>query len=229
MSCEDYLLSAPPNKAVFLDPPDNLGLSYGVYKDNLPANVYYAWLENVLHNCFVRYKVIWLSYYHRHDLRISAILEKMLRIWYASWNWRKILWRFTFGQYRDTDFPNGYRILGCFTAHGVCLNYDSVRVVSERMLLGDPRAVGFRVPDDVWEIPRVTGNSPERRSWHPTQHPEELLERIIKLSCNSSETFVDLFGGTGTSLRVCNKLGVNCEIVEIDPEYVSLMKKENVQ
>lgn len=213
-------------KAIFMDPPDNLGLTYNGYKDKIPESSYYGWLEALLHGSIGRAKVVWLSYYHRHDLRVSAIVERILREQYASWTWRKILWRFTFGQYTDTDFPNGYRVVLLLCAHGVKLNYDAIRVVSERMLLGDARASGFRVPDDVWEIPRVVGNSPERRKWHPTQHPEELMERIVRLSVSGKERFVDLFGGTGTTLRVGRRLGLNTAVVEIDPVYCERIKDD---
>ena len=41
-------------------------------------------------------------------------------------------------------------------------NTDEIRVPSQRMLDGDKRAAGPRVPDDVWEIPRLVGNAGER-------------------------------------------------------------------
>lgn len=227
MDCSDFLRGSEKLKAIFMDPPDNLGLKYNGYHDKIPLSAYYGWLESVISLSMDRANIVWISYYHKHDLRLSAILERLLRERYASWGYRKILWRFTFGQYVDTDFPNGYRPIVLLTSHGTKLEYNAIRVVSERMLLGDPRAAGFRIPDDVWEIPRVVGNSPERRKWHPTQHPEELMERIVRLSVTGTERFVDLFGGTGTTLRVGRKAGLNTSVVEIDPQYCERIASEN--
>ncbi len=223
MDAGDFLNETPRVGAFFMDPPDNIGLAYSVYDDRLPAHVYYGWLESLLMRAMLRAPIVWLSYYFRHDLRVSSIVDRMIRDTFGAWKWKKILWRYTFGQYTDNDIPNGYRPLLLLTGHGVKLNYDSIRVPSERQIIGDARAAGFRIPDDVWEIPRVTGNSLERRAWHPTQHPERLMERIMALSNTGAGRFVDLFGGTGTTLRVAKRLGLPAAVVELDALYCEKM------
>jgi DNA modification methylase len=95
------------------------------------------------------------------------------------------------------------------------------------MDLGDARAHGLRVPDDVWDIPRVTGNSKERRSYHPTQHPEALMERIILFSTRRKDTAIDLFGGTGTTLRVGLRLGRDVTSIELSEQYCLKVAEEN--
>jgi len=93
-----------------------------------------------------------------------------------------------------------------------------IKVESERQRLGDARAaVGGRVPDDVWDFPRVCGTHAERQAWHPTQHPQGLMARMIRL-CGAKSVY-DLYSGTGTVLRVCKEMGVECTSVEIDQEY----------
>jgi hypothetical protein len=226
MDCGLFLNSCGPLGCVFMDPPDNLGLGYNGYEDKLPPAAYYGWLESLLVRAMKRSPIVWLSYYYKHDLVVSAIVERLLRDHFGAWKWRKILWRFTFGQYRDNDFTNGYRPMLLLTGHGARLHWDAIRLESERMRLGDPRAAGPRIPDDVWEIPRVTGNSHERRDWHPTQHPEALMERVLKLSVTGDQRFVDLFGGTGTTLRVSRRLGLNASVVELDPYYCKKMSEE---
>jgi len=58
-----------------------------------------------------------------------------------------------------------------------------IRVPSWRMLNGDKRAApDGKVPGNVWDFPRVTGNSKQRRAFHPTQLNEGLVERAILLS-----------------------------------------------
>ena len=59
---------------------------------------------------------------------------------------------------------------------------------------------------DVWDIPALRGNQPERVDY-PTQKPEALLERIIKASSNEGDLVADFFCGSGTTGAVAEKLG----------------------
>ena len=80
---------------------------------------------------------------------------------------------------------------------------------------------------DVFNMPRVTGNSKQRRAWHPTQLNERLVERCVKLTTPPGETVVDPFGGTGTTLRVCRRLGFPCTVIEIDKGYCAKIVEEH--
>lgn len=59
---------------------------------------------------------------------------------------------------------------------------------------------------DVWEIPALRGNQPERIDY-PTQKPEALLERILLASTNPGDLVADLFSGSGTTAAVAERLG----------------------
>lgn len=60
---------------------------------------------------------------------------------------------------------------------------------------------------DWWDdIKTVTGWSPERLGY-PTQKPEALLERIIKVSSNPTDIVLDAFCGCGTTLAAAQSLG----------------------
>ncbi|MDZ4786953.1 MAG: site-specific DNA-methyltransferase, partial [bacterium] len=63
--------------------------------------------------------------------------------------------------------------------------------------------VGMR---DVWEIPALRGNQPERLNY-PTQKPEVLLERIILASTKKDDVVADFFAGSGTTGAVAKRLG----------------------
>jgi len=80
---------------------------------------------------------------------------------------------------------------------------------------------------DVFNFPRVTGNSKQRRSFHPTQLNEGLVERCIKLTTPEGGTVLDPFAGTGTSLRACKRTGNPCTLIEIDPFYCSKIAEEH--
>ncbi|MCB9029410.1 MAG: site-specific DNA-methyltransferase, partial [Deltaproteobacteria bacterium] len=61
---------------------------------------------------------------------------------------------------------------------------------------------------DVWDIPALRGNQPEKVNY-PTQKPEALLERIIKASSNEGDLVADFFCGSGTTGIVAERLGRN--------------------
>ena len=59
---------------------------------------------------------------------------------------------------------------------------------------------------DVWTIPYIASTSKERVDY-TTQKPEALLERIIKASSNEGDLVLDVFGGSGTTAAVAERLG----------------------
>ena len=52
--------------------------------------------------------------------------------------------------------------------------------------------------DDVWNIPVINSQARERLGY-PTQKPEALLERIIKVSSNEGDVVLDTYCGCGTT------------------------------
>lgn len=80
-------------------------------------------------------------------------------------------------------------------------------------------------PGDVFDFPRVTGNSKQRCDWHPTQLHEELVERCIKMSTKEGGKVLDPFGGTGTTLRVCKKINRSCTLIELDSSYCEKIRE----
>ena len=200
---------------IFLDPVDNIGLKYDGFTDR--REDYYEWLMSIVQEAIVKSNVTWLSYNANHDLEIKSRLVTLLKNNCLTRFVRTFIWRYTFGQYRTKDCVSGYRPILRIARADWTPCVDKIRVPSKRMKIGDPRAAGLRVPDDVFDFPRIVGNSQERRAWHPTQHPEALIERIYLMSGGSR--FFDAFAGTGTSIRVCKKLGFDLDICEISEYY----------
>lgn len=231
MDCVDFLDNLIDSKIrvplLFGDPPDNLGLDYDEYKDKMPSQDYYNWLDLILRKSLVVADCVWLSYYWEHDLEVKYRVRQLLRHERPSVKAKTFIWRYTFGQYVDRDCGSGFRYLLRLSKPGATFRPDAIRVVSRRMELGDPRAKGPKVPDDVWEFPRIVGNSPERKSWHPTQHPEDLIRRIVLFHSDPGHNVVDLFGGTGTMLRVCHPIGRCALISEISKNYCDNIIADN--
>ena len=135
---------------------------------------------------------------------------------------------FTFGQHCHHDLGNNHRPLLRLRWFHAPLRPDAIRVPSWRQENGDKRAdPRGRVPGDVFDFTRVTGNSKQRRPWHPTQLNEGLVERCIKFTTPQGESVLDPFAGTGTTLRVCRPLGNPCTLIEIDKGYCAEIVKEH--
>jgi len=59
---------------------------------------------------------------------------------------------------------------------------------------------------------------------HPAIFPEELVEKCIKVSGLKEGTMFDCFAGTGTSLLVAKKMGLDYFGCDLDKDYVEFMK-----
>lgn len=57
---------------------------------------------------------------------------------------------------------------------------------------------------------------------HPTEKPEELLERIILLGSKEGDTILDPFMGSGTTGAVSKRLGRKFIGIELDNEFFSI-------
>jgi DNA modification methylase len=75
---------------------------------------------------------------------------------------------------------------------------------------------------DWWEINQVKNVSKEKTA-HPCQIPEEVIRRIILTTAKPDDTIIDVFAGSGTTLKVANELGFDTIGYEIDTKYCDIM------
>jgi DNA modification methylase len=213
-------------KMIFADPPDNIGLGYETYKDRVSRAEYERLLRDILWESRDKCEILWISFNARHLPIMGLLFHDFLRE--GGWVFKPGVQTFTFGQNNKHDLGNGHRPLWRLMRENAVIYPDAVRVPSWRQLNGDPRAAeGGRVPLDVFDFPRVVGNSRQRRKWHKTQLHEGLYERCVKLSCCAGDKACDLFAGTGTLARVCEPLGVDSTLVEMDVNYCQRIAKEH--
>lgn len=76
----------------------------------------------------------------------------------------------------------------------------------------------------VWEIAICTGaerlRGADGEKLHPTQKPEALLQRIIRMSTNPGDLILDPFAGTGTTAAVARQLGRRSRNIEQQRRYL---------
>ena len=82
---------------------------------------------------------------------------------------------------------------------------------------GEKQGVALR---DVWEIPFLNPKAKERTGY-PTQKPIELMDRIIKVSCDKGDAILDPFCGSGSMgiaayINNCKYLGIDKNIAAIE-------------
>jgi len=86
----------------------------------------------------------------------------------------------------------------------------------------EPHPLGAK-PKDVFEI-SILNNGMAESTKHPTQKPEELVRRLVQACSNRGDLVVDPFGGAGTTYVVCEKLERRWAGVELEEDYVAMIK-----
>jgi DNA modification methylase len=83
-----------------------------------------------------------------------------------------------------------------------------------------PYWAGVNNEVSVWDVKRAPKNE-----FHPTQKPVELAERAMSNSSKQGDYILDLFGGSGSTLIACEKLGRKARLMELDPKYCDVIVK----
>lgn len=230
--CLDVLPTLPRATMIFADPPDNLGVKYDGFEDRWDKDSdYIRWLGDLAAKAANHSDVFWLSYYWKWDVALKGEIG-WIEDWFDKIDIKPYVWWFTFGQHRDSDNGSCFRPMLRFSKPGKEWYTDTIREPSARQReYNDKRAnPKGRVPGDVWDgvwhESRVCGTFKEKRKWHKNQHPEALIERMVKMSTRPYDTVIDLFAGTGTVNRVCKRLRRNCIGIEISRLYAEKIAEE---
>lgn len=220
---------------IFADPPYNIGVDYGDGKqaDLLTKGQYMTLICTSIYRCASLLKpggAMWMLLPEPHADMAGSWLTSCL-----GPRRNRIIWREKFGQYQEGKFPSGHRHLfyhvkGCTRPGSKPSDYywdtGEIRVPSVRMRMGDKRAAGPRVPDDVWDVSRLQGTAKERRKWHPTQLRQEPLERIILCSSRPGDTVLDPFVGSGTTMFAAGKLDRRFIGIDHNIDYITRLLDE---
>jgi len=223
-SCFDYLESGVKFDCIIADPPDAIGLGYEGFTDIRPEG-YSNFVYRMLGCAVGKAPILWFSVNSKHMDLMGSCVASLLRK-NPSYSSRVFIWTYTFGQHRETDWGNMYRpIWRLRQEHFKWAPPGRVRSTRQRM--GDSRAnPEGKIPGDVWAVPRVTGNSSERRSYHPTQHPEEIYRKMLEGSGKPGRV-LDMFAGTGTIYRCTEGTLWEPTACEISEEYCCRLQEEH--
>jgi adenine-specific DNA-methyltransferase len=148
----------------------------------------------------------------------------------------RIIWHFEHGLHCSKRFSGRYETILWFTkTDDYIFNLDAVRVPQKypgKKYFKGPKVGQYscnplgKNPGDLWIIPNVKHNHPEKTS-HPCQFPIELIERLILSLTNEGDLVVDPYLGVGTTAVAAvlrNRRAAGAEIVE---EY-NIIAKERI-
>ena len=78
---------------------------------------------------------------------------------------------------------------------------------------------GDRKQVSIWKFDK------ERFEGHTTPKPVALIERALQNSSKGGDTISDFFGGSGSTMIACEKLGRQARLMELDPKYCDVIVK----
>ncbi len=120
----------------------------------------------------------------------------------------RIIWHFEHGLHCSKRFSGRYETILWFTkSDNYIFNLDAVRVRQKypgKKYFKGPKAGEYscnplgKNPGDLWIIPNVKHNHPEKTS-HPCQFPIELIERLVLALTNPGDLVIDPYIGVGTT------------------------------
>ena len=217
----------------FIDPPFRQGKDYRFFDDNQPEEKYWEWLKEVLSKVYKITVKGGAVYFMQREKNTENVLRLLRETGWVFQN--LIIWKKkTSAVPSEIRYSKQYQIIAFATKSGKPRVFNKLRVD-----LPIPPDYKYERPNgiyitDVWDDIReltsgyfagdeaIRDNKGDRV--HTQQSPVALLLRIILSSTLPGDTVLDPFAGTGTTLVVAHQLERNSIGVEIDSEYVKIIK-----
>ena len=157
------------------------------------------------------------SLYVHCDYRVNSHLRLILDEVFGRDNFRnEIVWTYSGGAVPLGDFPRKHDTLLKYrrgTEHTFNVQYRPYNDLTAQRMKSIHKGVmvdverGTPVTDWWTDIKVPTGPANREKIGYPTQKPEALLDRIIRVSTNEGDLVGDFFCGSGTTGAAAEKLG----------------------
>ena len=82
--------------------------------------------------------------------------------------------------------------------------------------------------DDRKQSTVLEFDKPKRNGEHPTMKPVELFEKLVENSSRPGDCVLDSFGGSGTTMVACEKLGRKAFLCELSEKYADVIVKRYI-
>lgn len=146
-----------------------------------------------------------------------------------------IIWNYPNGMSAQRFFANRHEEIAWFAkTKQYYFDLDSVKEPydeeTKRAYLRDKRlnpesVEKGRNPTNVWQMPRLNGNSKERVG-HPTQKPRVVIERLIQALSYEGSVVLDFFAGSGVTTRMAMEMNRHSISSDKDPEAINYLRKQ---
>lgn len=151
------------------------------------------------------------------DYRVNSYIRLVMDEIFSKDKFRnEIIWTYSGGAIPIDDFPRKHDTLLKYRkkdSHIFNTQYKPYNELTAQRMKSIHKGVmvdvdrGTPVTDWWTDIKVPTGPANKEKVGYPTQKPEALLERVIKVSSNEGDIVVDFFCGSGTTAAVAEKLG----------------------
>lgn len=233
------LLAAVPNgsaQLVVTSPPYNIGKAY---ERRVALNDYLRREEEVINLCIEKLRpggsICWQIGNHVDDGEVFP-LDILLYPFFFNRGLalrNRIVWHFEHGLHCKQRFSGRYETILWFTRNNRAgkyfFNLDPVRVPQKypgKKHFKGPKKGEYSAnplgknPGDVWIIPNVKHNHPEKTS-HPCQFPVELVERLVLSLTRGGDLVLDPYMGVGSTLIAAVLNGRRAAGADIEASYVT--------
>lgn len=215
---------------IITSPPYNINKKYGKYNDKVNFEEWKELINNIVRESYRILKPNGSLFINLSPIPIGKEKE-ILPLPYLAYDIIKehnfylrnmITWTFNNMQNPTKRLSGRYEnILWCVKdLTNYTFNLDDIRI--PYITKNDKRLKGGkgRNPTDVWYFDRVNNMTKKKNNWnHPTIYPQDMIERIIKMSTNPGDIVLDPFLGSGTTVSAALSLDRKAVGIEIDENY----------
>ncbi len=221
---------------IVTSPPYNIGKEY---EERTGINNYLKSQEEVIKKCVdilsPKGSICWeVGNYIDDEIYPLDILFYPIFKKYGLHLRNRIIWTFGHGLHASKRFSGRHESIMWFTkSDDYYFNLDPIRVpqkypqkkhykgAKRGQLSGNPLG---KNPSDVWEIPNVKSNHPEKTE-HPCQFPIDLVERLVLSMTKEGDLVVDPFIGVGSTAIASVRNGRRCAGADTMKKYIEIAKE----
>jgi site-specific DNA-methyltransferase (adenine-specific) len=232
---------------VIADPPYNIGKDFGNKSDKQPMSEYLQWCDEWIEGCLRVLRKDGTMFIYGFSEILALVLARIPQ----NVNRRWLVWHYTNKNVPKLNFwQRSHESVLVLWKDDKVFHRDEVRepytdgfvkgaagrkrpATKGRFSTGENETTytahpGGALPRDVIKIPTLAGSvGKNERVNHPTQKPLELCDRLLKSCKQDPENGFVLvpFAGSGSECVAAKKLGLPFVGVEINEEYVQLIKQ----